>query len=93
MYPQTLNVVFKPINPFFSCKQQVWGGGGGGGGIYAVKTGSNRKWMKLFMKRAFSTSASTTFVPDCSFGQNWNMFANTVDTVETTELRWRQLYW
>ena len=66
---------------------------GGGGGIYAVKTGSNRKWMKLFMKRAFSTSASTTFVPDCSFGQNWNMFANTVDTVETTELRWRQLYW
>ena len=66
---------------------------GGGGGIYAVKTGSNGKWMKLFMKRAFSTSASTTFVPDCSFGQNWNMFANTVDTVETTELRWRQLYW
>ena len=65
----------------------------GGRGIYAVKTGSNRKWMKLFMKRAFSTSASTTFVPDCSFGQNWNMFANTVDTVETTELRWRQLYW
>ena len=64
-----------------------------GVGIYAVKTGSNRKWMKLFMKRAFSTSASTTFVPDCSFGQNWNMFANTVDTVETTELRWRQLYW
>ena len=62
----------------------------GVGGIYAVKTGSNRKWMKLFMKRAFSTSASTTFVPDCSFAQNWNMFAN---TVETTELRWRQLYW
>ena len=46
--------------------------------------------MKLFMKRAFSTSASTTFVSDCSFAQNWNMFAN---TVETTELRWRQLYW
>ena len=43
--------------------------------------------MKLFMKRAFSTSASTTFVPDCSFDQNWNMFANTVDTV-----RRRQLY-